>query len=93
MKAVIQCATTKRFDAGRLITRDGKLVEFVAHPELAPAQANRIYARPDDISDRGMSWREQLWKYNENEKTNGIVCISGGILLSKQGTLAGYYQA
>ena len=72
MKVVIQCAASKRSNAGHLITRDGKPVDFVARPQLAPAEANRIYARPDDISDRGMSWREQLRKYNENEKTNPL---------------------
>jgi hypothetical protein len=72
MKIVIQCAATKRTNAGRLTTKDAKPVEFVARPELAPVEANRIYTRPDDISDRGMSWREQLRKYNENEKTNPL---------------------
>ena len=65
MKVVIQCAARKRSNAGHLATRDGKLVDFVARPELAPAKANRIYARPDDISDLGLSWREQLREYNE----------------------------
>jgi hypothetical protein len=72
MKIVIQCAATKRPSAGCLITRDDQPVEFVAHPELAPAEPTKIYARPDDISDRGISWREQLRKYNENQSTNPL---------------------
>jgi len=72
MIVVIQCAATKRSRAGHLFTRDGKLVDFVAHPEFAPKEATRIYQRPDDISDRGMSWRQLLVKYNENEKTNPL---------------------
>jgi hypothetical protein len=72
MKIVIQCAATKRLNAGRLTTKDGRPVDFVARPQHAPTEKNRVYARPDDISDRRMSWREQLWKYNENEKTNPL---------------------
>jgi len=72
MIVVIQCAATKRSRAGHLLTREGKPVDFVAHPELAPKQTNRIYQRPDDISDRGMSWRQLLVKYNESEKTNPL---------------------
>jgi len=72
MKVVIQCAARKRADAGHLLTRDGKPVDFVARPQLAPAETNRIYAPPDDISDRGMSWREELWTYNTNQKFNPL---------------------
>jgi hypothetical protein len=72
MIVVIQCAASKRPGAGHLVERDGKLVDLVAHPEIAPAKSRRVYARPDDISDRGISWREQLWKYNENPKTNPL---------------------
>jgi hypothetical protein len=72
MKVVIQCAATKRSSAGRLVTRDGKPVEFVAHPKIAPVGPAKIYARPDDMSDRGISWREQLRKYNENQSTNPL---------------------
>jgi hypothetical protein len=43
---------------------------FVARPELAPVEANRIYARPDDISDCRMSWREQLREYNGNPQND-----------------------
>lgn len=70
MKVVIQCAASKRPKAGRLLTRDGKQVDFVAPPELAPT--DRICARSDDISDSGISWREQLRKYNENQKANPL---------------------
>lgn len=72
MKVVIQCAASKRSNAGHLVTRDGRPIDFVAHPELAPKEANRVYTRPDDISDRGIAWREQLWKYNNTEKSNPL---------------------
>ncbi len=72
MKIVIQCAATKRSTAGHFLTRDGKPVDCVAHPELALKQANRIYQRPDDISDRGISWRQLLVRNNDNEKTNPL---------------------
>jgi hypothetical protein len=72
MIVVIQCAATKRSKAGRLITRDGKPVDFIAHPELAPTEPTKIYVRPDDISDRGISWRQQLCKYNEAQSANPL---------------------
>ena len=64
MIVVIQCAAGKQPHAGHLRTLDGRKVMFVAHPESAPADGNRIYARPDDISDRGDSWRTVLERYN-----------------------------
>jgi hypothetical protein len=76
MKVVIRCAATKRSIAGRLVTRDGKPVEFVAHPNIAPMGPAKIYARPDDTSDRGISWREQLRKYNEYQSTNPLGLLS-----------------
>jgi hypothetical protein len=72
MKVVIQCAARKRSNAGHLATIDSKPVDFVARPDLAPAEADRIYARPDDISDLGLSWREQLREYNENPRSNPL---------------------
>ena len=72
MKVVIQCAGDKRRDAGRLVASNGKTVEFVAHPELAPAETNRTHARPDDISDRGISWRQELLTYNKSPNSNPL---------------------
>jgi hypothetical protein len=48
MIVVIQCAATKRSDARRFGSSDGKPVIFVADPRAAPAKDTCIYARPDD---------------------------------------------
>lgn len=63
MIVVIQCASGKRADAGHLLTAEGRRVCFVAHPELAPAESNYTYARPDDSAGNA-SWREKLLAYN-----------------------------
>ena len=60
MKIVIQCAARKDPSAGSLRTADGREVLFVAQPDLAPPEAICHYARPDDISDDGRTWRERL---------------------------------
>jgi hypothetical protein len=70
MIIVIQCAASKRPDAGHLVTSDGRAIKFVAHPEIAPAEPNHLIARPDDTPENGMSWRTQLLKYNETQKRN-----------------------
>jgi len=72
MILVIQCATSKPPDAGHLVTANGKRVDFVADPQAAPANASRIYARPDDISDSGTSWRTVLLKYNQERRGNPL---------------------
>lgn len=60
MKIVIQCAASKARSAGSLRAADGRDVLLVAQPDLAPPQAIRRYARPDDVSDDGRTWRERL---------------------------------
>jgi hypothetical protein len=70
MIAVIQCAAGKRLDAGRLTAPAGMPVEFVAHPQLAPADPSKVYARPDDVSEHGGSWREVLRRYNQQPEDN-----------------------
>ncbi len=76
MKVVIQCAARKRSNAGRLRTRDGRSVVFVADPESAPRRGGHLYARPDDISDRGISWRAVLQEYNEAPGDNPLRLLS-----------------
>ena len=44
----------------------------VAHPELAPPAVNYVYARPDDASDAGGTWRDQLLAYNANPGNNPL---------------------
>src|SRR6476661_5883375 len=71
MIVVIQCAGSKRSNAGVLRTIDSKPVKFVARPDLAPKD-DFIYARPDDPSDRGARWREALLSYNEDAGGNPL---------------------
>jgi hypothetical protein len=72
MIVVIQCAARKRSDAGRLRRADGKPVVFVAQPNLAPPDDGVAYARPDDVSEGGMSWRESLLNYNAAPHDNSL---------------------
>jgi hypothetical protein len=65
---VIQCAGAKRDSAGRLKTTTGKPVFFVARPDLAPHSDSLVYARPDDKSDDGRTWRQVLLDYNATGK-------------------------
>lgn len=60
MRIVIQCAARKDASAGSLRAADGREVQFVAQPGLAPRGVNLHYARPDDVSDDGRTWRERL---------------------------------
>src|SRR5215469_5970010 len=62
-KIVIQCAGTKNENAGRLVSPDGRPVEFVASPERLDSR-ERIYARPDERRYDGITWREFLTLYN-----------------------------
>ncbi len=64
MIVVIQCAAGKHHKAGHLRTVDGRNVMFVAKPDAAPAGAIALFARPDDVSDSGKSWRRVLQEYN-----------------------------
>ena len=68
---VIQCAATKRKNAGHLRCRDGRKVMFVANPDAAGASDRLVYVRPDDSSDAaGKSWRTVLREYNEHPGKN-----------------------
>ncbi len=64
---VIQCAASKRPDAGHLRCGDGRKVMFVAEPDLAPATPGYVYTRPDDRADNGLSWRKDLLRYNQEQ--------------------------
>jgi hypothetical protein len=72
MIVVIQCAGRKQPQAGFLTTREGRRVLFVADPASAPPSSELIYARPDDPSGRGVSWREVLLQYNEIPSRNPL---------------------
>lgn len=72
MIVVIQCAASKRPEAGHLHAASGEPVDFVAHPDLAPRRPNRLYARPDDLREDGRSWRQVLLEYNANPGANPL---------------------
>jgi hypothetical protein len=72
MIAVIQCAAKKDAGAGHLRERDGRPVLFVARPDEAPLCSSIAYARPDDLTDSGSSWRAQLVQYNESPGNNPL---------------------
>ena len=67
---VIQCAGGKQLNAGYLRNNDGRKVMFVAHPNLALENEDYIYARPDDRTDAGNTWREKLLRYNREQATD-----------------------
>ena len=68
---VIQCAGSKNPDAGCFVTANDKPVFFVADPAIAPQRTEVEYQRPDDIAPSGLSWRDELVKYNENYRDTG----------------------
>jgi hypothetical protein len=72
MIVIIQCASTKSSGAGHLVTSGGRPIVFVAHPELAPVDSRQRYARPDDISDAGRTWRDLLLDYNRTAHNNPL---------------------
>jgi hypothetical protein len=72
MIVVIQCAASKRTNAGYLRTKDGRPVLFVADPKKAAQADNRLYARPDDQSGVGPTWREVLVRYNASPGNNPL---------------------
>jgi hypothetical protein len=72
MIVVIQCAARKHPAAGHLMTSSGQPVFFVADPQAAPAEPAHVYARPDDRSDEGVSWRHVLLSYNKHPEDNPL---------------------
>lgn len=73
MRIVIQCAAAKRLD-GFLRTPDGRPVKFVAHPELAPASADFVFARPEDAVEPGArSWRDLVLDLNRKHERSETI--------------------
>ena len=71
MIVVISCAGSKHSKAGKLKTKDGTPVKFVAHPGEAPDNPAYVYAHPDDPSGYGMPWRNKLLDYNKKYQDTG----------------------
>jgi len=72
MIVVIQCAASKRHHAGRLFTDTGLPVEFVGDPAKAPQTSACLFARPDDLSASGKTWRDGLSLYNAHPTENPL---------------------
>jgi hypothetical protein len=72
MNVVIQCAASKRSNAGHMRRRDGTPVMFVADPAHAPRASDLVYARPDDLGDDGRTWRAALLEYNRSPGSNPL---------------------
>ena len=71
---VIVCAASKRDYAGFMRLLSGKPVKFVARPLEVPYDAKDAsceYARPDDVSDTGVPWRQRLSEYNREYRRSG----------------------
>ena len=64
MNIVIQCVARKHA-SGSFRTETDKDVLFVGDPGQAPYAPTGIYARPDDRSSDGRTWRERLVSYNQ----------------------------
>ena len=85
---VIQCAGRKQPNAGHLQNNDGRKVMFVARPELAPDRPDCVYARPDGLADTGLSWREELLRYNEQPADNPLGLLPAWRLYNPRGCSA-----
>lgn len=79
MIVVIQCASSKRKDAGTMLDAEGRPVRFVAQPTLAP-QDGEVYARPDDVAEGGSSWRDLLSRYGAEPDTAPVDLLPAGAL-------------
>jgi len=70
MKIIIQCAGSKNTNAGYFKTKEGKPIKFVAAPNQCNHEEGFIYQHPDDFSERGISWKEELLEYNIKNENN-----------------------
>src|SRR5262245_58796286 len=84
MTVVIQCDASKRSNAGHLVSALGKSVDFVANPLEAPFDPLRFYARPDDLAESGLSWRQTLLNYNSKSRNNPLGLLSAFELYQNQ---------
>lgn len=73
MKIVIQCAGSKRPDAGNLKNKFGTRVRFVAHADNRDSsQVTAHNCRPDELVEPALgTWRDVLTQYNADFVRNG----------------------
>jgi hypothetical protein len=81
VRVVIQCAGSKRADAGSFRTAAGRRVAFVADPTLAPAEPGVLHAHPDGPSDApGLTWRDLVVEANRRAQAGSGTLIPAGRL-------------
>jgi hypothetical protein len=69
---IIQSGPDHQPQAGRMATRAGRSVVFVADPSNAPDDAGTCHARPDDLSDFCIPWRNLVASYNSHPRGNPL---------------------
>ncbi len=84
MIVVIQCAASKNPNAGYLKHRDGKKVLFVADPKDVPESTGYDCAHPDEKTDTGTSWRDELLRYNHARDNNPLGLLPAWQLYKNQ---------
>jgi len=91
---IIQCASDKAENAGKLIAPDGYKVDFVANPNLVKNKVEGIHNfHPDDnIPGKDNSWRDLLVEYNQQKK-NKLGLLKAGDLYKPRiyGDLTEYF--
>jgi hypothetical protein len=84
MRVVIQCAGSKRPEAGTFRTADSRRVAFVADPALGPCTPDVLYAHPDEPSDQpGQTWRDRVVEANRT-RTNPCGLLPAGRLYAPE---------
>jgi len=78
MIVVIQCAASKRPGAGHLVSKTGRPVAFVAHPELAQVGDRYLYARPDDRSETDRAKRIVFYNSIHAPQASGCSLVKYG---------------
>lgn len=66
-----------------LQTSNGRPVLFVADPSRAPLDHRFAFARPDDLSETGETWREQLVRYNRERPDNPLGLLPASDLYAR----------
>jgi hypothetical protein len=96
MKVLIQCAASKNAKAGKLKTRSGEEVLFVANPEAEfcySAPKGILYANPDNqIGEETTTWRDFLIRYNEQSENPNRLLRAADLYTPKEHVFRHVYQ-
>ncbi|WP_093160476.1 hypothetical protein [Variovorax sp. YR216] len=91
MKIVIQCAGNKNPTRTGFRHSDGRIVKFVAYPQLA-LDHEFFYARPDDDDGHGTSWRNRLAQYNSEQLSQNPLGLNSAYKLYKNRIYEGLFN-